>query len=623
MFLDEKKNGIRRGNRMKQYPVIVLVCMILLVSPTTTTKPILDSASSNFHIAAPVVIERVYGTDYSSEIFELVSLNNFRNFIIKLTENGSRPAGILTNMGGNNVDARNWIADELWSVSRGRIEVEILGHYASVLGKLPGYLPVDAPALMVGGHYDSVEAAPGANDDATGIAAALELARVMSKYNWPLDIYFGAWNAEENGLLGSREVAQILSDRGVELLAYYNVDMLFVPDPNAPPGAEVLMAYPMGAYHLGKYWADLTKVMSNNNGHNTILPIASNDFSSWTRSDHWSFVQKGYTALFAHESGFTYDAAYHTSNDVWNNPLYDYEVAIDTVKAIGGAMAFTMARAYREPTKQDIAFTLEENQNRTHMFAISTPTVVNVTCRWFGGGTSVSLYDTNNQLISQMIDDEASPWEQTQIISQNVASEGVYRLFIVNDGHRSVGHEIGLTYYTDIDGNEVLDNEEYWFDQVYFTRDSDSDTISDGQEMILGTNHESNDSDSDTLPDAWEIENGLDPMDPSDATEDNDEDDVINTMEYEYNCNPNNSDSDSDSMPDLWEIENNLNPILDDSLEDPDNDAVTNVQEYRDGTNPHFAELRPERLVGPTLAFIAVAAIVIVAYQGVRRRTGY
>ncbi|MHA3963468.1 MAG: M28 family metallopeptidase [Candidatus Thorarchaeota archaeon SMTZ1-45] len=607
---------------MKQDPLIFIICMILLVSPINGISLTVIDTHTDLHTLAPVGIERVYSTDYSHEVFELVSLTHFRNFIIKLTENGSRPAGIPSNLGGNNVAARNWIANELQSVSKGRIEVEVLGHYASVLGKLPGYLPVDAPALMVGGHYDSVEAAPGANDDGTGIATALELARVMSKYNWPLDIYFGAWNAEEDGLLGSREVAAILRDRGVELLAYYNVDMLLVPDPAAPPGGDVLMAFPIGDYHLGKYWADLTRVMSNNYGLHSIQPVASNDFSGWERSDHWPFVQRGYTALFAHESGFAYDTAYHSPSDVWYNPLYNYEIAIDTVKAIGGAMAFTMARAFGEPTTHDISFTLQEDQNRTYMFAISTPTIVNVTCRWFGGGTSISLYDTNNQLITQMVDDEASPWVQTQIISQSVVSEGIYRLFIANNGDRSVGHEMVLTYYSDIDGNDILDNEEFWFDQEYFTMDSDLDSISDGQEMILGTNHESNDSDSDTMPDSWEIENGLDPLDPSDAAGDNDEDGVINTMEYEYNCNPNNSDSDSDAMPDLWEIENGLNPVLDDSLDDPDNDAVTNIQEYLDGTDPQFAELRPERLVGPTLAFVSVAAIAIIAYHGVRKKIG-
>jgi len=606
---------------MKQGLPIFLICMIILVSPINGEFTLIEDTSTAMFVPSEAKIERVYSTDYSKQIFNSVKLDSFRDFIIKLTENGSRPVGTPANLGENNIAARNWIVEELQAISNGRIEVEVLGNYASVLGKLPGYLPVDAPALMVGGHYDSVGSAPGANDDATGVAATLELARVMSMYNWPLDIYFGCWNAEEIGLLGSTEVSRIFRDRNIELLAYYNVDMLLVPDPDALPGGDILMAYPIGYYHQGEYWADLTRAMSQNYGHHMIQPIMSSDFSGWQRSDHYPFSQQGYTALFAHESGFEYDIAYHTPQDVWHNPLYNYTVATEGVKAIGGAMAFTMARAYGVPTRHNLSFTLIPSQERDYTFAITTPTTINVTCRWFGGGTAISLYDNNDQLVTQMVDSDASPWEQSQIISQSVINEGLYRLHIANYGGTIVGYEIGLVYDTDIEGNDILDSEEFWFDPEYFSTDLDLDTISDAHEMLIGTLHTSNDSDSDSLPDPWEIEHNLDPLDASDAAGDKDFDGVSNLLEYLYNCNPNNPDTDSDTMPDLWEIENSLDPTIDDSLEDPDYDAVTNVKEYEDGTNPHFVEFRPDRLVVPTFAVGSVAAIIVVAYWTIRRRT--
>ncbi len=604
---------------MKQGLPIFFICLFILGSPISSDIAILEDASTTMFVPAAEPLERVYGTDYSQQIFYSVSVDSFRNFVIKLTENGSRPAGLPSNLGANNIAARHWIVDEMRDVSNGRIEVEVLGDFASVVGRLPGYLPVDAPALMVGGHYDSVGNAPGANDDATGVAATLELARVMSRYNWPLDIYFGCWNAEEIGLLGSSEVAHIFHEREIELLAYYNVDMLLVPDPEAPPGGDVLMVYPVGYYHQGAYWADLTRVMSQNYGLHMIQPVMSSDFSAWTRSDHFPFWQQGYTALFAHESGGAYDTAYHTPQDTWDNPLYDYQVATEAVKAIGGAMAFTMARAYGEPTRHEVGFSLIPSHERNVTFAISTPTNINVTCRWWGGGTTISLYDPNEQLITQMVDVDASPWEQIQIISQSVANEGIYRLHIGNYGGTSVGHEIGLAYETDTDGNAILDHEEFWFDQGYFSSDLDSDTITDAEEMIIGTLHTSNDSDSDSLPDPWEIGYGLDPLDPDDADEDKDSDGVTNLAEYLNNCNPNEPDSDSDTMPDLWEIENGLDPTIDDSLEDPDNDFVTNVNEYEDGTDPHYVEFRPERLVIPTITVGLVAVVVVVSIQRIRR----
>jgi hypothetical protein len=603
---------------MKRGLTIFLICLFILNSPVhggfasnddyvkDVFVPTIDPNSGDIHI--------------SQQIFNTVSQNSYRDFIIELTQNGSRPVGTPPNLGQNNIAARNWIVNKLQEVSNGRIEVEVLGEWASVLGKLPGYLPVDAPALMIGGHYDSVAVAPGANDDATGVAAALELARVMSFYDWPLDIYFGCWNAEEIGLLGSQEVSQIMKDRGIELLAYYNVDMLLVPDPFAGPGEQILMAYRMGLYQEGRYWAELTRAMSHNYGQHMIQPIMSSVFSGWERSDHYPFSQRGYTALFAHESGFAYDSAYHTHQDVWSNPLYDYAVATEAVRAIGGAMAFTMSRVYGEATTQDTKFTLVTGNEKDIIFAISTPTTINVTARWFGGGTTITLYDNNDQLLEQMVDEDASPWEYTPIISRNVSSRGLYRLNIANYGGPSVGHEITISYETDIDGNDILDSEEFWFDQEYFFMDSDLDTISDAQEMIIGTDRNSKDTDSDTLPDPWEIEHGLDPLDHSDAYGDRDSDGVLNKVEYAYNCDPNSPDSDSDSMPDLWEIENGLDPTVDDALEDPDNDEVTNVEEYGDGTDPQYAEFRPMRIVVPTFIVGSIAVAIIVVFREVRRR---
>jgi hypothetical protein len=619
IFADEKTLGIRRGHHMKRGLSIFLIFIFFLFNPVNNESIVLDDASISVHELAVAPTERVNDVGYSLQVFNRVTLNSFRNYVMKLTENGSRPAGPPDNLGANNIAARNWIVDELHAVSNGRIEVEVLGEYMSVLGKLPGYLPVDAPALMVGGHYDSIAIAPGANDDATGVAASLELAKVMSLYNWPLDIYFGFWNAEEVGLLGSTEVSQIMNDRDIELLTYYNVDMLLVPDPDAPQGAQVLMAYPIGFYHEGAYWADLTRAMSQNYGQHMIQPVMSTDFSGWERSDHYPFWQQGYTALFATESGFVYDTAYHTSQDTWDNPLYDYQVATEAVKAIGGAMAFTMARTYRNPTTHDLSFTLIPSHERNVTFVISTPTVINVTSRWWAGGTTISLYDPNGQLLTQMEDHDASPWEHTQIINEPVVPKGVYRLHIVNSGGTSVGHEVKLSYETDIDGNDIPDSEEFWFDDEYFSLDSDLDTINDAQEILIGTNRFSNDSDSDTLPDPWEVEHGLDPLDPSDAEEDNDSDGVPNTMEYLYSCNPHSSDSDQDLMPDLYEIENDLDPTVDDASEDPDNDAVSNLIEYREETDPHFAELRLERYFVPSVTIGAVAILAVGAFV-IRRR---
>lgn len=69
------------------------------------------------------------------------------------------------------------------------------------------------------------------------------------------------------------------------------------------------------------------------------------------------------------------------------------------------------------------------------------------------------------------------------------------------------------------------------------------------------------DTDGDGLPDCWEIPNGLDPNNPSDATGDADGDGLTNAQEYAAGTNPQSSDTDSDGMSDLFELQYLLNPL--------------------------------------------------------------
>ena len=592
-----------------------IICVLLLFTPIdfTDAKTIDSERTTSKIIIEPLSTARVYGEDLSEDIFRAVSVDSFRNFLIKLTENGSRWITGPDGRSDANREAQDWIAEELVRLSNGRIEVEIIGDHHSVVGRLPGYFPYDAPALLVGGHYDSVVESPGANDDGTGVATMLELARVLSQHEWPLDVYFGAWNAEEIGLVGAREVAQEFQNRGIDLLVHYNIDMLLVRHPFAPDNRALLMAYPDMVYQNGRYWAELSMLMSRQYGNGLILPIDSSSFSGWERSDHFAFITKGYErSLFAHESGFAYDTAYHTSQDRWDNTLYNYTVAIETVKAIGASFAYTMNREYQKAVREETRFILDEGQERTFYLPITTATSVNVSCRWWGGSADFLLRNPSNFLIGASYNSESSAWEPKTVMNPSVSQEGVHMLTVFNPGSRMTGFELVFEYDSDVNRNFVPDSQEFWFDTAYFTLDSDSDSIADAQEYIIGTDPEAADSDSDSMDDAWELEFGLNPLDANDGELDHDADGVLNRDEYSHNSNPLLEDSDYDAIPDLWEIENNLNPAYDDASEDPDEDAVTNLDEYLEGTDPHYAELRLERYVVP----ISAVGVIIVVLTG-------
>ena len=119
---------------------------------------------------------------------------------------------------------------------------------ANVVAILPGTIDKDR-YVMIGGHYDSIALrrragqaaqandsggtaadqeplAPGVADDASGTAAVMELARVMSQYQFDKSIIFIAFAAEEIGLNGSRNYAQEAKEKNMQIEALLNNDII-------------------------------------------------------------------------------------------------------------------------------------------------------------------------------------------------------------------------------------------------------------------------------------------------------------------------------------------------------------------------------------------------------------
>src|SRR6201996_8177688 len=105
----------------------------------------------------------------------------------------------------------------------------------NVYAILRGSDPAQAKRMyLVTGHYDSRNTdvqdthglAPGANDDASGVAVSLESARVLSKLKLPATIVFVAVAGEEQGLNGSRHLAKLAKSEGWQLEGVLNNDIV-------------------------------------------------------------------------------------------------------------------------------------------------------------------------------------------------------------------------------------------------------------------------------------------------------------------------------------------------------------------------------------------------------------
>ena len=147
--------------------------------------------------------------------------------------------------------ARRWIKGELEScnvANGGRMKIEFDEHLApvsarvaqptaivNVVATLPGEQAESRDRIyLVSGHYDSMRStpidpdgfAPGANDDASGTAAVIEMACVMSKYKFNATLVFMTGAGEEQGLLGSTFYATAAKAKGLNIAGMITNDII-------------------------------------------------------------------------------------------------------------------------------------------------------------------------------------------------------------------------------------------------------------------------------------------------------------------------------------------------------------------------------------------------------------
>jgi Zn-dependent M28 family amino/carboxypeptidase len=104
----------------------------------------------------------------------------------------------------------------------------------NVIARLQGTDANDKRIFIISGHLDNMRSnvmdrtgdAPGANDDASGVAALMECARLMSKKTFPATILFVAFSGEEQGLLGAHFMASKAKKENWQIEAVLNNDIM-------------------------------------------------------------------------------------------------------------------------------------------------------------------------------------------------------------------------------------------------------------------------------------------------------------------------------------------------------------------------------------------------------------
>ncbi|MEX2601144.1 MAG: M28 family metallopeptidase [Balneolaceae bacterium] len=189
--------------------------------------------------------------DQIREMLSEVSADTLEKNIRRLAEFGTRHTLSETESDTFGIGAaRRWIKAEMdryGNATAGRLDVEFHRfiqepggrivdpvEIVNVVATLPGSDPNDDRVFVVSGHYDSRASdvmdaeslAPGANDDASGTAAVLELARVMSRHEFPATLVFMTVAGEEQGLLGARQWAEDAAAEGMNIAGMITNDII-------------------------------------------------------------------------------------------------------------------------------------------------------------------------------------------------------------------------------------------------------------------------------------------------------------------------------------------------------------------------------------------------------------
>lgn len=213
----------------------------------------------------------------------------------------------------------------------------------NVVATIPGTIYPET-YIIVGGHHDSITNhnpmtfAPGADDNASGTVAALEMARVMMTNNLQpkCSIRFVTFAAEEFGLWGSKYYAEMAEQTNMDIRIMINHDMIANTSPNYWDPRILFMPYD-GCISQTDYAAAITSQY-------TYLQPVYGDLNS-TGSDSHSFWQHGFPAIYFFEYNFS--PVYHSNNDTVAN--LDTVYCSSVIKASTAVTAY-MANIPNQPT---------------------------------------------------------------------------------------------------------------------------------------------------------------------------------------------------------------------------------------------------------------------------------
>ncbi len=273
--------------------------------------------------------------DFVGQIIELVNSDSLYSYVASLS--GEVPV----NIGGTTyvIESRNRYFEGNY-IAADYIEQKLEAYGLTVYNQMFDELGRNVIGVKQGttspntkyiicAHYDSMPIgadAPGADDNASGVAAVLEAARILAGYNFGYTVEFALWDEEEFGLIGARYYATQAVVNNIEIAGVINLDMIsYETDGNWTIKIQV------NADGSGDFISD--KMIEVNSAYS--LQLIPDILHYTASSDHHAFAERGIPAsMIIEDFDNDWNANYHQPQDLLSNINMGYFDA-NTKLAIG------------------------------------------------------------------------------------------------------------------------------------------------------------------------------------------------------------------------------------------------------------------------------------------------
>ena len=182
--------------------------------------------------------------------------------------------------------------------------------------------------VIVCAHYDSTSdinhratLAPGADDNASGTAAVMEIARVLANASFDYTVKFICFSAEEWGLYGSKHYAQEAKGREEKIIGVVNLDMIAYAD-IMPEDLNVFVNQP------SEWLANRNIIISKLYGPPDTLKAVN---ASMRSSDHSPFWDQGYSAMLGIEDYSLKNPYFHKTADTFDTLNMDFATSVTKI----------------------------------------------------------------------------------------------------------------------------------------------------------------------------------------------------------------------------------------------------------------------------------------------------